>query len=643
MSDRTQQIFAHHSEAILLVDPYRDQILEANPAAQDLLGYSAEELRRLPASRPFLSDFARMLILSQAALHQGKAWSNEIRAETHDGASLQLEISASAFSEDQRELLVLSLREVAKLDELRHLAEADSLHRHGLAQWKTIESVFREFERENQLILRAAGEGIYGVDAKGRTTFVNPAAERMLGWKAVDLINKDIHSTIHHTRDDGSPYPGCECHIYASFKDGKVHHVDDEIFWRKDGTHIAVEYTSTPILDQGRLVGAVVIFRDVTERRQAEARLRAALDEVQALKQRLELENAYLQEEYRAEHNYKEIVGHSTAIRRTIQQIDLVAPTEANVLITGESGTGKELIARAIHDSSTRHDRPLIRVNCASIPRELFESEFFGHVKGAFTGATSDRAGRFELADSGTLFLDEVGEIPLELQSKLLRVLQEQQFERVGDSRTRRVDVRIIAATNRDLKQAVSRNEFREDLYFRLNVFPIESAPLRERPEDIPILAAHFLQRACKRAGRAELHFSVGDIHRIQAYPWPGNIRELINVIERSVILTRNDRLSIDLPEVEAPARAISATDGKTGPSNTVVMTEQERRRSERNNIMAALKASKGKVFGIDGAAALLGVKPTTLSSRIKRYSIDLYQYKADAVDRRQAVAPGHD
>ena len=631
MSDRAQKIFAHHSEAIVLIDPYRDRILEANPAAATLLGHTAAELRTLPASRLFIADFSRMLLLSQAALHQGKAWSNEIHAEAKNGKRLQLEISASAFCEGDDQLLIFSFREAATLEDLRQLAEADSLHRHGLAQWKTIESVFREFERENQLILRAAGEGIYGVDAKGRTTFVNPAAEKMLGWRASDLINKDIHSTIHHTRTDGSHYPGCECHIYASFKDGKVHHVDDEIFWRKDGTHIAVEYTSTPIVDQGRLVGAVVIFRDVTERRQAEARLRTALDEVQSLKQRLELENAYLQEEYRAEHNYKEIVGHSTAIRRTIQQIDLVAPTDANVLITGESGTGKELIARAIHDSSTRHDRPLIRVNCASIPRELFESEFFGHVKGAFTGAASDRAGRFELADGGTLFLDEVGEIPLELQSKLLRVLQEQQFERVGDSRTRRVDVRIIAATNRDLKLAVSRNEFREDLYFRLNVFPIESAPLRERREDIPILAAHFLQRACKRAGKPELHLTVGDIRRIQAYPWPGNIRELINVIERSVILTRNNRLSIDLPEVQTAAPVATAADSGAATPDTIVLTENDCRQRERDNIISALRASRGKVFGNDGAAALLGVKPTTLRSRIQRHAIDLYRFKTMA------------
>jgi transcriptional regulator with GAF, ATPase, and Fis domain len=259
----------------------------------------------------------------------------------------------------------------------------------------------------------------------------------------------------------------------------------------------------------------------------------------------------------------------------------------------------------------------------------LFESEFFGHVKGAFTGAIIDRTGRFELADGGTLFLDEVGEIPLELQSKLLRVLQEQQFERVGDSKTRRVDVRIIAATNRDLKQAVVNGEFREDLYFRLNVFPVESAPLRERPEDIPLLASHFLKLAGTRSGKQDLHFTVGDIQRMQVYPWPGNIRELINFIERSVILARGGRLSVDLPEIAAVERPGTALSKRSVQPDTDVFTEADRKHSDRNNIIAALRACNGKVFGQDGAAQLMGIKPTTLSSRIKRYRIDRYRFKA--------------
>ena len=332
-----------------------------------------------------------------------------------------------------------------------------------------------------------------------------------------------------------------------------MHQVEGEVFWRKDGTPVWVEYTSTPIRDRGVVVGAVIVFRDVGQRRDADEKLHAALAEVDRLRERLELENAYLQEEIRIETNPRGIIGQSEAIQKTLRQVKLVAPTSAAVMITGESGTGKELIARAIHEASSRRDRPLIRVNCAAIPRELFESEFFGHVRGAFTGAMRDRIGRFELADGGTLFLDEVGEIPLELQGKLLRVLQEGNFERVGAERTRAVDVRLIAATNRDLKQEVQRGRFREDLYFRLNVFPVESVPLRERREDIPLLAQHFLNSESK-ALKSELRLSEGDARRLSRYDWPGNVRELQNVIERAAILAQNGRLRIDLPDARSPA-----------------------------------------------------------------------------------------
>jgi len=270
-------------------------------------------------------------------------------------------------------------------------------------------------------------------------------------------------------------------------------------------------------------------------------------------------------------------------------------------------------------------------VNCASIPRDLFESEFFGHVKGAFTGALKDRAGRFELADGGTLFLDEVGEIPPELQSKLLRVLQEQQFERVGDVHTRHVDVRIIAATNRDLKKEVEKNHFREDLYFRLNVFPIVSPALRERAEDVPLLASHFLARACQKFNKPGLSITRSDMQRLQTYPWPGNIRELINVVERGVILSQQQRISIDLPEVK-PAPTHSILPGGLAQKADTLLTDAERYMRDRNNIIRALRETRGKIFGKDGAAELLRVKPTTLASRIKRLRINRMDYLAGSL-----------
>ncbi|WP_245416904.1 sigma-54 interaction domain-containing protein [Undibacter mobilis] len=481
------------------------------------------------------------------------------------------------------------------------------------------DAAFGRIERENQLILRAAGEGIYGVNAEGKTTFVNPAAERMLGWTAEELVGHDMHARVHHTHPDGSHYHDHECPIYAAFRDGAVHTVEHEKFWRKDGSSFWVEYTSTPIRDDGVLIGAVIVFRDVTQRHEAAEKLRAAHEEVDMLRKRLELENAYLQEQIRIDGNHHGIIGRSAAIQQTLQQVGLVGPTEATVLITGESGTGKELVARAIHEASRRAQRPLIRVNCAAIPSDLFESEFFGHAKAAFPGALRDRTGHFELADGGTLFLDEVGEIPLALQGKLLRVLQEGQFKRVGEVRTRKVDVRVIAASNRDLKTQVRRGHFREDLYFRLNVFPIHLVPLRERIEDIPLLAMHLLGNASKKLNTGELRMTQGDARRLSLYDWPGNVRELQNVIERAAILARNGRVRLDLPDVPA------TNGGRRGPTivaKTQVLTDDDRRERDRNNIVAALAASGGKVFGRGGAAELLDVKPTTLASRMKALGI---------------------
>jgi transcriptional regulator with GAF, ATPase, and Fis domain len=305
-----------------------------------------------------------------------------------------------------------------------------------------------------------------------------------------------------------------------------------------------------------------------------------------------------------------------------LQQIETVAPSDSTVLILGETGTGKELIARAVHQLSRRKDKPLIRVNCTSIPKELFESEFFGHAKGAFTGAIKDRAGRFEAAASGTLFLDEVGEIPLELQSKLLRVLQERSYERVGEEKTRRADVRIVAATNRDLKKEVAAGRFREDLYYRLNVFPLRVAALRERKEDIPLLAAHFVELLVKELGFPKPRLTRAGIEALQGYDWPGNIRELRNVIERAVLFAQGGPLVFDVPGTGTSVDLTSL-----GPRNVVqaepeFLTESEMRRRERENLFAVLQKAGWKVKGVNGAAELLGVKPTTLFARIEKLGL---------------------
>ncbi|ETR75776.1 PAS sensor protein [Afipia sp. P52-10] len=605
-------------DAMLLIDPHADAILEANAAACALLGYDRATLRQMKLTLLHEGQVPSLIVFTQAVFAKNTYWTTSLTPRHATGKKLQLEYAGSLIPQGDRPLVLLVLSDLQQRRRRSLDAAAEDHMRSGIAAWQHMERVFRDIERENQLILRAAGEGIYGVNSEGKTTFVNPAAERMLGWSAEELVGRDIHPIVHHTHHDGRHYPHEDCPIYAAFRDGAVHKVDGEVFWRKDGTPVWVEYTSTPIRDRGIVVGAVIVFHDVTERRESEEKLRAALAEVDRLRERLEQENAYLQEEIRIEINPHGIIGHSAAIQKTLRQVQLVAPTDASVMIHGESGTGKELVARAIHEASERRDRPLIRVNCAAIPRELFESEFFGHVKGAFTGALRDRIGRFELADGGTLFLDEVGEIPLELQGKLLRVLQEGHFERVGEEKTRSVDVRVIAATNRDLKQEVQRGRFREDLYFRLNVFPIETLPLRERREDIPLLAQHFLSNETSER-KGGLRLSEADARRLSRYDWPGNVRELQNVIERAVILSQNGRLRIDLPD-QTPHAPIADGGKEAKPA---VMTEGEVRGLERANIVAALRATGGKIFGPGGAAELMDMKPTTLASRIKALKIE--------------------
>jgi transcriptional regulator with GAF, ATPase, and Fis domain len=316
---------------------------------------------------------------------------------------------------------------------------------------------------------------------------------------------------------------------------------------------------------------------------------------------------------------FGDIIGQGKAWRWIIGQVEIVAATDATVLVLGETGTGKELIAQEIHQRSRRREKPLVRVNCTSIPKELFESEFFGHAKGAFTGAIKDRAGRFEVAEGGTLFLDEVGEIPLALQSKLLRVLQEKCYERVGEDRTRQTDVRIVAATNRDLEKEVAADRFREDLYYRLNVFPLKVAPLRERKEDIPLLAAHFVDLFVKELGYPKPRLTRAGIESLQSYDWPGNIRELRNITERAVILAQGRALEFDVLLNGASVDLTSFEQRADDRAEPEYLTESEMRRRERENLLAILQKTGWKIKGSDGAAELLGVKANTLIARIKK------------------------
>jgi transcriptional regulator with GAF, ATPase, and Fis domain len=373
-----------------------------------------------------------------------------------------------------------------------------------------------------------------------------------------------------------------------------------------------------------RVLGAAT---DITQRRQAEESLRAALAEVERLKERLENENTYLRAEISERDRHQEIVGRSEAIQKVLDQLQQVAPTDISVLILGETGTGKELVARAVHSRSARSDQPLVKVNCATLPDNLIESELFGHERGAFTGASSRQLGRFELADGGTIFLDEIGDLPPALQAKLLRVLQEGEFERLGSAKTLRVNVRVIAATNRDLQRALRNGTFREDLYYRLNVYPIKVPPLRERQEDIEPLATAFLAQAGQGLGRRFHGIPRDTLQSLLRYRWPGNVRELQNVIERAAVIS--DGATLRLPEgwQAAPSSGSSplpATVAQAAemfdaiPQGATTLTEVER-----EYILKVLQAAGWRVEGKKGAAVMLGLKPSTLRSRMRKLGIE--------------------
>lgn len=465
-------------------------------------------------------------------------------------------------------------------------------------------------------LYRATPAMLHTVDGDGLLVTVTDHWLQKLGYKREDVVGRPI-TDFFSSRDQKYYADG---RMQELISEGDFNNLERQML-ASDGTVLDLVMSAISHRnDDGKVDRMLVASKDVTERRRAERDLRRSLAENARLREELERERDYLREEVNVAMNFGQIVGTSKALRKMLNRVEAVAETPASVLVQGESGVGKELIAHAIHVQSPRADGPLVKVNCASIPKELFESEFFGHVKGAFTGAHRDRIGRFQLADGGTIFLDEVGEIPIELQGKLLRVLQESEFERVGDDVTRSVDVRIVAATNRNLEQLIVDGEFREDLFYRLSVFPVDVPPLRERGEDIVQLAQHFLEQTCKNFGRENLTLTQAQAANLRAYAWPGNIRELKNVIERAVILSTGKvlRLDLSMPGLKAGIDDIAAV----AVSKNEVLMEKEMREFQRNNIVKALQRANWKVSGASGAAEALGVKPTTLADRIRTLKI---------------------
>jgi PAS domain S-box-containing protein len=475
-----------------------------------------------------------------------------------------------------------------------------------------------QLEQHYQELYRATPAMLHTVDSRGRIVHVSNhwlaklgyRREEVIGRLVTDFMTEDTRASLQRERLEG---------VIAQ---GDLNN-EPRRFVAKTGEIVEVLVSSAAERSEdGELIALLVASKDVTERNEAERQLRAAFEENARLREELERERDYLREEVQVSMNFGRIIGESAALKKMLARLEAVAQTAASVLIEGESGVGKELVAHVIHARSPRSSGPLVKVNCASIPHELFESEFFGHVKGAFTGAHRDRVGRFELADGGTIFLDEVGEIPLSLQSKLLRVLQESEYERVGDETTRAVDVRVIAATNRDLEEAVEEGRFREDRYYRLSVFPIDVPPLRERGDDVVQIASHFLDRICKDFGHRPLTLSRQQAALLKRYNWPGNVRELKNVIERAVILSKGKVLRLDLAMTDLLEQSAKPDRRAGAAESDQLLTEVQLREFEKSNMLAALRSADWRVSGPEGAAQLLGIKPTTFTDRMKKFGI---------------------
>ena len=470
------------------------------------------------------------------------------------------------------------------------------------------ESGIREREEKLGRLVDSAMDAIIELDHDLRVTRMNPAAEKIFGSEAGRVLGQAFARFL--TEVGHRKLTGLVRELDARPEGQRFLWIPGGLSALCPGGNAFPAEATLSRFEMDRRTFYALILRNVNERLQAEQKIRALTVEAECLKEELEALN-----------NFADIIGKSQPLRRVLHDVAQVAGTDASVLILGETGTGKEVIARAIHGASRRRNEAFIKVNCAAIPATLIESELFGHEPGAFTGATKKRDGRFTLADGGTIFLDEIGELPVDLQVKLLRVLQEGEFEPVGSSHTRTVNVRVIAATNRDLPQAIREGKFRDDLYYRLNVFPIQVPPLRQRGDDIALLATAFAERFAQRMGRSIEPLSPACIQRLQGYTWPGNVRELQNVIERAVITAQNGRLDLDraLPEGENPAE--TRTDGpRETPAG--IRTAKDLEELERANLILALEASAWRVSGNNGAARLLGMNASTLTSRMKALGI---------------------
>ncbi len=570
---------AHDS---IIVRDLESRITFWNHGAEQQYGWTREEVLGQVTHSLLQTGFPRSLEAVDEALRQNHFWEGELQHTTKGG---------------QR--ITVASRQVLQCDAQGNPIAIFEIN-NDITERKRAEHALRRSEAQLRAIFEHSPDAIIGTDPHGKILEVNAQVEKFFGYNRSELVGKPVEILVPaRFRDKHPKYRDDYQHAARTRPMG----VGLELFGlRKDGTEFPVDIMLSPVdTPEGKMVLSVI--RDLSEKKRAQEEL-----------ERREREKRYLEEELYTEHRFEDIIGESPALKKVLKQVETVAATDVTVLILGETGTGKDLIARAIHQLSGRSGRSLVKLNCAAIPTGLLESELFGHEKGSFTGAIAQKIGRLELAHQGSFFLDEVGELPLELQPKILRALQEKEFERVGGTRTIPVDVRLIAATNRDLGQMVKDRQFRGDLYYRLRVFPIVLPPLRERREDIPLLVRYFVSKHARSMDR-RIETIPDDVMRaLVRWEWPGNIRELENFVERSVILTKGSTLRAPISELEMPFEP--ADDGNASLES-----------AEREHILRVLREAKGVIAGPNGAAARLGVKRTTLNSKLKKLGIEREDY----------------
>jgi PAS domain S-box-containing protein len=569
--------------AIFMLDP-AGRVSTWNEGAQRIKGYTSEEI----IGQQFSRFYTREDIESGKPDHELKIAASEGKSEDEgwrvrkDGSQFWANVVITAVRNRNGDLLGFS--KVTR----------------DFTERKKTEEALRASENRFRSLFEFSPDAIVASDAEGKIAELNGQVAKFFGYERAELLGQPVEMLIPERFRNAHPRHRKE---YSSEPRTRPMGIGLELQGRrKDGTEFPVEIMLSPVETPGARV-VLSVIRDLSEKKQAEEEL-----------ERRARENRYLEEELNTVHNFAEIIGESRELKRVLKQVETVAATDVTVLILGETGTGKDLVARAIHNLSSRQGQTLVKLNCAAIPTGLLESELFGHEKGAFTGAISQKVGRLELAHRGTLFLDEVGDLPLELQPKLLRALQEKEFERLGGTRTIPVDARLIAATNRNLEKLVADREFRSDLYYRLRVFPITIPPLRERREDIPLLVRYFVSKHSRRLNRHIETIPPDIMKALTRWDWPGNIRELENFIERAVILSSGPALRAPLAELEMPSSAPPPEDA------TLKSTERE-------HILRVLRETKGVIAGTSGAAARLGLKRTTLNSKLKKLNIHRDDY----------------